>query len=149
MNATSRGIAAIAMLLTAAGCGDFRSEPLLPPADAVAAKAAGTLTFSSQADYSTQYEQTATGTVGAIEFTGSLTTPNPCYSVHASHRAGGSTITLTVSARSTGGVCTQVITYHNYTGDVSRLAPGEYTFQVVHEVGTSRSTVFSQPVTVL
>lgn len=149
MNARTRGLAAIVMLLSAAGCGDLRSEPLLPIVDgAVAAKAGGTLEFSSTADYSMQSEQTAMGTTGAIQFTGSITTPTPCYDVKAAHRTSGSTVTLTVSARSTGGICMQVITFHNYTGSVSRLAAGTYTFEVIHEVGTSRSLAFQQDVTV-
>jgi hypothetical protein len=137
------------MLLSAAGCGDLRSEPLLPIADgAVAARAGGTLAFSSTADYSAQSEQTAMGTTGAIQFTGSITTPTPCYEVAGAQRTSGSTVTLTVSARGTGGICMQVITFHNYTGSVSRLPAGTYTFEVVHEVGTSRSVAFRQEVVV-
>lgn len=149
MNARMKGLAAIVLLLSAAGCGDLRSEPLLPVVDgAQGAKSGATLTFSSTPDYSMQSEQTAMGTVGAIQFTGSITTPTPCYEVKAAQRTSGGTVTLTVSARSTGGICTQVITNHNYTGSVSGLPAGPHTFNVMHEVGTNRWQAFSQGVMV-
>lgn len=149
MNATLKGLAAMVLLLSAAGCGDLRSDPLLPPVDgAVAAKAGGTLTFSSTADYSMQSEQTAMGTAGAIQFTGSITTPTPCYELVATQRTGASGVTLTVTARRTADMCMQVITFHNYTGAMSGLAPGPYAVQVMHEVGKSRWMAFSGGVTV-
>lgn len=148
MYATLKGLAAIVTLAAAAACTDLRSEPLLPaPETALEAKAGGTLTFTSTTSHSEEWPQTAVGTTGAIEFTGSLTTSTPCFDVRAAHRASGSTITLTVTARSTGGTCIQVITHHNYQGAVSKLAPGTYTFEVVHDVG-GRQTVFSEMVTV-
>jgi hypothetical protein len=149
MYSKAKGLIACIALAALAACGDARTEPLLPPDDALMGKGRqGTLAFSSTTDYSVQYEQTATGAPGAIQFTGSLTTPTPCYDVTASHRTGGSQVTLTVSARATGGGCIQVIANHNYEGAISRLASGTYDFEVIHEVGTSRSVVFSDVVTV-
>lgn len=53
-----------------------------------------------------------------------------------------------MTAAPTDGICAQVITYHNYTGAVSGLAPGTYDFQIVEAVGGRSTTVLTQQVTV-
>jgi uncharacterized protein (DUF2141 family) len=68
--------------------------------------------------------------------------------VSASQANRKGVITLTVTAASTGGICTQVITNNNYTGSISGLAPGSYTFNVVHSTGGGSSeTAYSSTVT--
>jgi hypothetical protein len=148
MYARMKGLVSILALAAVAACGDARQDLLIPGEDALLSKGQGTLTFSHTTAYDQAFEQTATGETGAIAFTGSVTTPTPCYDVKATHRTSGSRVTLTVSARSTGSGCIQVIAYQNYEGAISRLTPGTYEFVVVHEVGTSRSTVFTGAVTV-
>jgi ABC-type phosphate transport system substrate-binding protein len=109
----------------------------------------GSLEFSYTQSQTSQTPQSATAGSGSISFTGSLTTPTPCYELSASHSVRGSRVIVTVTATGTGGFCTQVITHNNYQGTVSGLAPGDYTFQVVHRTGGGqRETVYSEPVTV-
>lgn len=148
MYARIKGLAALVLLISAAACGDLRSDPLLPVDGIQAVRNGAMLTFSSTPDYSMQAEQTAMGSAGAINFTGSITTPTPCYAVSATQRTVGNAVTLTVTARGTGGICTQVITHHNYTGSVSRLPMGAYTFTAMHEVGNNRWQAFGGDVTV-
>jgi hypothetical protein len=104
------------------------------------------LMFSYEQSQSEESPQTATGGDGSISFTGSLTTPTPCYSVSASHRPQGSRITVTVVPQQEGEICTQVITHNNYTGAVSGLSSGTYHFVVVHGTGRNAQTVYDQEV---
>lgn len=106
------------------------------------------LTFSYEQSQSEESPQTASGGDGSISFTGSLTTPTPCYSVSASHREQGSRITLRVTAQQEGEICTQVITHNNYTGAVSGLSAGTYRFVVIHGTGGNAQTVYDQEVQV-
>lgn len=107
------------------------------------------LTFSYTQSGSEKTPQTATGGTGSIEFTGSLTTPTPCYTLSASHSVRGNRVVLTVTAQGTGGICTQVITHNNYQGAITGLAAGDYTFEVVHRTGSGPGeTVYSTSVTV-
>jgi hypothetical protein len=153
MKALTKGLMTIALLAATAACdgSPTAGSALVAEGDAFTAAQApsSTLTFSSTQSYSEQTPQTATGGVGAINFTGSLTTGTPCVSVTATHRDRRGTITVTVEAVSSGGICTQVVTNNNYTGSVSGLAAGTYTFNVVHQGGFSGTeTVFSGTVTV-
>lgn len=153
MKALSKGLMTIALLAMTAACdGSPTQASALVAGDegisAAQAPAPGTLTFASTQSYSEQTPQTASGGAGSISFTGSLTTSTPCYDVSAAHAARRSTITLTVTATSTGGICTQVITNNNYTGSISGLAAGTYTFNVVHANGGSSETAYSSTVTV-
>lgn len=155
MTGQLKALAMMVALATATACGDASSptEALTPPE--VAAQAAkpsqpsSTLTFSSTRSYDTRQSQTATGTVGAINFTGSVTTSNPCFDVTATHGQQQNVVTLTVSAAYNGNICTQVITNHNYQGAVSGLPAGSYTFNVVHNVSGSSTTAYSGTVLVL
>ncbi|HEX2203132.1 MAG TPA: hypothetical protein VHG91_07530 [Longimicrobium sp.] len=152
MTGQLKALAMVVALATATACGDASSptEVLTPPeATAQAAKPSSSLTFSSTRSYDTRQSQTATGTIGAINFTGSVTTSNPCFDVTASHGQQQNTITLTVTAAYNGNICTQVITHHNYQGAVSGLASGTYTFNVVHNVGGTTTTAYSGSVLVL
>jgi hypothetical protein len=154
MKALIKGLMTIALLAATTACDGSPTEASAFAAGdagiaAAAAPAPGTLTFSSTQSYSEQTPQTASGGAGTINFTGSITTSTPCYSVSASHANRRGTITLTVTAASTGGICTQVITNNNYTGSISDLAPGTYTFNVVHSTGGGSSeTAYSSTVTV-
>jgi hypothetical protein len=154
MKALTRGLMTIAMLAATAACDGSPTEASAFVAGdegistAQAPAPSGTLTFTATQSYSEATPQTASGGVGAINFTGSVTTGTPCYSVSASHANRRGVITLTVSAASTGGICTQVITNNNYTGSISGLPAGTYTFNVVHVVNGSSETAYSSPVTV-
>ena len=151
MNALTKGLMTISLLAATAACdgSPTTASALVPEQGGVSmAKQQSRLTFSSTQSYETQTEQTATGVVGAIDFTGSVTTGTPCYDLSATHQAGSTDVTVTVTAKATGGFCSQVITYNNYTGSVSNLAAGTYNFTVIHDVGGSRTTAFSGPVAV-
>ncbi len=138
MKTITRGLVALAV---AAAAGS---------ASAPAAEAQrGSLEFGYTQSQSSETPQSATGGSGTIAFTGSLTTPTPCYELAGTHAVRGSRVILTVTASQTGDFCTQVITHNNYQGSITGLAPGEYTFEVVHRIGGGRGeTVYSAPVTV-
>jgi hypothetical protein len=151
MKGTIRSLAAALMVAGVAACSDSASptgSSLVADEPSFSSHTSATLTFASTQSYDTQTPQTATGGTGGIDFTGSLTTGTPCYDVSASLNQRSGTITVTVTATSSGGACIQVITHNNYTGQVSGLAPGTYDFRVVHEAGHSRTTAFSGQVTV-
>ncbi len=152
MNALAKGLATMVVAIAAAACdgSPTAGSAFLSENDGIAAaqQPGSTLTFASTQSYETASPQTASGGVGGIDFTGSLTTGTPCVSVTASHTDRRGNITVTVSAASSGGFCTQVVTNNNYTGRVSGLAAGTYNFTVVHEGGFNSGTVHSGSVTV-
>ena len=152
MKAIKTGLMTIALLAATAACdgAPTASSAFISPTDEAAlAQAKSRLTFSYTQSNTDQTAQTSSGSVGAIDFTGSVTTGTPCYDVTADHTVRGSSVTLTVTATSTGGICTQVITYNNYQGDISRLSPGTYDFTVVHDVNGNTSTAHTSTVVVL
>jgi ABC-type phosphate transport system substrate-binding protein len=106
------------------------------------------LTFNYTQSQDTQSPQTATGGTGTIDFTGSVTTPTPCYELTAEHTVRGPNVTLTVTATQVPGFCAQVITYNNYEGQISGLDSGTYRFRVIHDVNGSRTTAYDDEVTV-
>lgn len=56
---------------------------------------------------------------------------------------------MTITAMDNGNVCTQVITWHSYTGQLTGVAPGSYDFRVNHVTGGGRSaTAWTGMVTV-
>jgi hypothetical protein len=152
MKAVTRGLMTIALLAATAACdgSPTASSAFISGDQGISAAQApqGVLTFTSTQSYSEETPQTASGGVGGIDFTGSLTTGTPCVTVTASHGVRRNDVTVTVTAASTGGICTQVITYNNYTGRVSGLAAGTYNFTVIHQNGGTSTTAFSGPVTV-
>jgi hypothetical protein len=152
MKALTRGLMTIALLAATAACdgSPTAGSAFVAENDAFAAAQApsSTLTFSSTQSYSEQTPQTATGGTGAIDFTGSLTTGTPCVNVSATHSQRRNAVTVTVSAADNGNICTQVITNNNYTGRVSGLAAGTYTFTVQHQGGFNDGTAFSGTLTV-
>ncbi|HYR08779.1 MAG TPA: hypothetical protein VEQ60_13445 [Longimicrobium sp.] len=151
MKALTRGLTTLALVAATAACdGSPTTASALTAGDEgiAMARSGSTLTFSSTQSYDTQTEQTATGGVGGIDFTGSLTTGTPCVEVSAAHSQRQNNVTVTVSAAGTGGFCSQIITNNNYTGRVSGLAAGTYTFTVAHNTGGASSTAFSGTVTV-
>ena len=152
MKALAKGLTTMVVAIAAAACdgSPTAGSALMPESDGLAAaqQPSSTLTFAATQSQSEATPQTASGGVGGIDFTGSLTTGTPCVSVTASHTDRRGNITVTVSAASTGGICTQVVTNNNYTGRVSGLAAGTYTFTVVHNGGFNSGTVYSSSVTV-
>jgi hypothetical protein len=153
MNALAKGMTTVVLAIAAAACdgSPTAGSAFVSENDgiAVAQQPGSTLTFSSTQSQSEASPQTASGGVGGIDFTGSLTTGTPCYTVTASHTDRRGSITVTVSAASSGGICTQVITNNNYTGRVSGLAAGTYNFSVVHQGGFGGThTAYSSTVTV-
>jgi hypothetical protein len=150
MKALAKGLMTVALLAVTTACdgSPTAGSAFVSESDGIAMAKQTRLTFSATQSYDTQTPQTATGSAGAIDFTGSLTTGTPCYTVDATHTAASNNVTVTVTGTSTGGICTQVITNNNYTGRVSGLAPGAYTFTVVHRVGEGNSTAYTGVVTV-
>ena len=153
MKGMTRNLTTLALVAAFAACDGAPTEPSAfvrsvdGPALAQSA-GAGQLTFSSTRSYTDQTPQTATGGTASIGFTGSLTTGQPCYTIAGSHAVRNGEVTLTVEATRTADICTYQITRHNYQGSVAGLAPGTYTFTVIHIADNSRSTAFEGTVVV-
>lgn len=131
MIAMTKGLMTIALLATAAWNGaPTASSAFASPADG---PAFAELTFSSTQSSGEATPQSSRGGDGRIDFTGSMTTPTPCYEVSASHTERRNAVTVTVSAADAGGICTQVVTNNNYQGAVTGLEPGTYVFTILHE----------------
>lgn len=153
MTTMTKALLTIALFATAACDGaptasSAFAEPAAPAGPAFAEVSAAAVSFSYTQSGSETTPQTATGGTGSINFTGSLTTPTPCYELTATQSGRRSNVTVTVSAANTGGFCTQVITNNNYQGSVTGLAAGTYTFTVIEDVNGTRSTAYSGPVVV-
>lgn len=149
MKALTRGLTGLALAAATAACdGSPTAGTAFSPANDRAVESPGVLTFASTPSQTEQRPQTASGGIAGIDFAGSLVTGTPCHTVAATHNTRASTVTVTVTGTRTGGICAQVVTYHNYTGRVSALLPGTYTFTVIHQVGTNTTTAFSGAVTV-
>jgi hypothetical protein len=151
MKALAKGLFTVALLAATTACdgSPTAGSAFVSESDGIAmAQSASTLTFSSTQSFDTQTPQTASGSVGAIDFAGSLTTGTPCVDVTASHRARSNTITVTVSAADTGGFCSQIVTNNNYTGTISGLAAGTYNLVVLHQTSGASTTAYSGTVTV-
>lgn len=151
MMGMTRNLLTLALLAATAACdgAPTASSALASPADGAAfVEAAATLSFSSTQSNTTQSPQAATGGAGRIDFTGSLTTPTPCYELTAAQTERRTDITVTVTAADAGGFCTQVITNNNYQGSVTGLAAGTYNFTVVEVVNGTRTTAYTGPVVV-
>lgn len=99
-------------------------------------------------DYYARTLPGAAGGAGRIDFGGYAELGNPCYALSATQTAARGVATLTVTATPTADRCTTVTTFHNYTGAITNVAPGTYLFQVVHDVGGPRVTVYSAEVVV-
>lgn len=134
-----------AAALSLAACGD---SPTAVAGPAAMAQNAGSLTFSYEQSQSMSQPQMAQGAVGGIQFSGTLTTGTPCVTVTAAQVTRRNTVTVTVKAAPEDGICIQVVTFNNYQGMVSGMAPGSYDFTVMHEVGRTRSVAYNGQVTV-
>lgn len=150
MNALTKTLLTFALIFTAACDANPTGAAALTEANALTqgSAAATGLMFSSTQSYSESSPQTATGGAGTVDFTGSVQTGTPCVDVSATQSTKRSAITVTVSATSNGNFCTQVITNNNYQGQVTGLAPGVYTFTVVHNVDGRTSTASTSTVVV-
>jgi hypothetical protein len=153
MKGMTRNLTALALVAACAACDGTPtgSSAFAAPSDGPAlaqSQSGGELTFSSTFSYTDQTPQTATGAPAAIDFTGSLTTGQPCYTIAGSHTVRNGEVILTVEATRTADICTYQITRHNYQGSVAALAPGTYTFTVIHIADNTRSTAFTGTVVV-
>ena len=151
MKALTKGLMTIVLAAATAACDGSptaSSSAFAPESEGVSMAKASNFTFNNTASYSEQNPQTASGGAGVIDFTGSLTTGTPCYNVTGARSVSGSTVTVTVTATSNGNICTQVITYQNYTGRVGGLAAGTYTFNVVHVTNGTSETAYTSVVVV-
>lgn len=150
MKAMTKGLMTIVMLAATAACDGVptASNAFVSTTEEPAFAKSSRLTFNSTQSYTNETPATATAGNGSIDFTGSLTTGTPCYDLSATHTSGGGDVTVTVSAASTGGICTQVVTNNNYQGSVTGLAAGTYTFTVIHDQGGSSTVAQTSTVVV-
>jgi hypothetical protein len=77
----------------------------------------------------------ATGGTGTVAVRGTVSTPNPCYALSGTAAREGSTLTLTVTARSTAEVCIQSIGTLAFDATLRGVPAGSYTVRVVHSYG--------------
>jgi hypothetical protein len=77
----------------------------------------------------------ATGGTGTVAVRGTISTPNPCYGLGGTAAREGSTLTLTVTARSTAEVCIQSIGTLAFDATLRGVPAGSYTLRVVHTYG--------------
>ena len=147
MNGRIKGALTVAALALAAACAD---RTIVAPDGPLAAKA-GTvypMTFTVTQSYTAGGAvQTASGGAGVIDFSGTLQTPTPCYDVTAVNSASRG-ITVTVAATDLGGICTQVMTWNNYTGQLTGVPAGSYALRVVHATGGHGTTMWNGTVVV-
>ncbi|MBW3572741.1 MAG: hypothetical protein KY467_16725 [Gemmatimonadetes bacterium] len=152
MKGLIKGLMTVALFAATAACdgSPTTASAFAPESDGIAMSShtSSSLTFSYTQSNSTQDPQVASGSVGGIDFGGSLTTGTPCVNVSATHSTRRSTVTVTVTAVDNGNICMQVITHNNYTGRVNGLAAGTYTFNVVHDGGFNSGTAWTGTVTV-
>jgi hypothetical protein len=150
MKALIKGLMTIALLTATAACdgSPTTASAFAPESDGASMAKAGGFTFNNTASYSEQNPQTASGGNGVIDFTGSLSTPTPCYTVSATRSVQQTNVTVTVTANDNGNICQQVITNQNYTGRVSGLAAGAYNFTVVHVTNGTSETAYTSMVVV-
>ncbi|HEY0151200.1 MAG TPA: hypothetical protein VGB92_04320 [Longimicrobium sp.] len=77
----------------------------------------------------------ATGGTGTVAVRGTISTPNPCFALSGTATREGSTLTLTVSARSTADMCIQSIGTLAFDATLKGVPAGSYTLRVVHTYG--------------
>ena len=140
-------LAVAALVLTAAACGD---RSVTAPAAPVAGRnpVVFPMTFNVTQSFSAGQAFTATGGPGVVDFTGTLQTPTPCFDVTATN-VQSHAIVVTVTATDLGGICTQVVTWNDYNGQLTGVPAGAHAFKVVHVVGGHSTTMWNGTVTVL
>lgn len=145
MNGTIKGVLALATTIFMVGCNDV-TAPALADETTALRSSSGSLVFNTTTSNEGGQSFAASGAKHAIDFQGSIELGNPCHDVTGSHTVSGSRVTLTVTATSTGEICTQVITWYNYDGRVSGLSSGTYDFEIVHVYpnGTTESAFTTQ-----
>jgi hypothetical protein len=152
MKAVTRGLMTIALLAATAACdgSPTTASAFVSESDGIAMAGASSFSFNNTPsyDFATRNEQTASGGAGGIDFAGSLTTPHPCHNVSATRSVRQTAVTVTVTATDNGNTCHQAITHQNYTGRVSGLDAGTYTFTVVHDLNGTPQTAYTATVTV-
>jgi hypothetical protein len=150
MTTMIKGLLTIALFAAAACDGaPTASNSFVSEADGPSfAASSSSLSFSYTQSGSEATSQSSSGGVRRIDFAGSMTTGTPCYEVTATHTERRNAVTVTVSARDTGGFCMQVITNNNYQGAVTGLAAGTYTFTVQHNDGGGNTTAHTNTVVV-
>ena len=142
MNARIKGLVTMAALLAAAACGD---ASIAAPDEASFARGGGSygMTFSSMQDYDNNVltaPRWVSGTVGSMEFGGTLVTPTPCYTLTAANAVTARGVEVTVTVTRTGEACIQVLTDNHYTGTLTGMPAGTYRVRVLEQVGTGRPT---------
>jgi hypothetical protein len=89
------------------------------------------LTGSAPAD-ATVGPAVESAAAGSVEISGVISTPNPCYEVDAELRETGGKLELTLTARSKGGICPQVVGRFAYRARISSLAAGDHELVTVY-----------------
>ena len=86
-----------------------------------------------------------------IPVSGTVSTPNPCHVLSGAAAREGSTITLTVTARSNAEMCIQSIGSLGFDATLRAVPAGSYTLRVVHTYpgsGWETKTAMTQQVQV-
>ncbi len=93
----------------------------------------------------------ATGGAGTVTVGGTVSTPNPCHTLSGAAAREGSTLTLTVTARSNADMCIQSIGSLGFDATLRGVPAGSYTLRVVHTYpgsGWETKTAMTQQVQV-
>jgi hypothetical protein len=80
-----------------------------------------------------EHAATVEATAGGLRVRGTITLPTPCHELSGEMGGGVGELVLRIEARQDPEViCAQVIATHGYTAEVRGVAPGSYSFRVVH-----------------
>ncbi|HEX8360169.1 MAG TPA: hypothetical protein VF613_08680 [Longimicrobium sp.] len=101
-----------------------------PRGDAPAA--AGPITVELKQRATGDAPDAATGGAGTVTVSGTVSTPNPCHALSGAASREGSTLTLTISARSNAEMCIQSIGSIGFDATIRGVPAGRYTLRVVH-----------------
>ena len=131
------------------GGGNAAPGNAAPGNDAPAA--AGPITVELKQREPNEAGDAATGGAGTVTVSGTVSTPNPCHVLSGAASREGSTLTLTLTARSNAEMCIQSIGSLGFDATLRSVPAGSYTLRVVHTYpgsGWETKTAMTQQVQV-
>lgn len=121
------------------------------PGNDAPAAAAGPITVELKQREPNEAGDAATGGAGTVTVSGTVSTPNPCHVLSGAAAREGSTLTLTITARSNAEMCIQSIGTLGFDATLRGVPAGSYTLRVVHAypgTGWETKTIMTQQVQV-
>lgn len=71
-------------------------------------------------------------TADSVTLEGTMSAPNPCYSIEPSLSSQGSSLRLSLAATARPMICPQVLVRYRYEARITALPPGTYTLAVTY-----------------